>query len=80
MINGLSDGHACRSGFTTLPPVPLQKQLIVVLLLDRVLVSWSLVMNEHGEYKDLCSSDRRSVIPYIHKRMKLYCLNLALPV
>jgi hypothetical protein len=36
----------------------LQEQLIVVLLLERVLVSWSLDMDEHGEYEDLHGSDR----------------------
>jgi hypothetical protein len=52
----------------------------VVLLLERDLVSWSLAMDEHGEHEDLCGSDRRSIIPYVHGRMKLYCSSLALPV
>jgi hypothetical protein len=30
----------CRSGFTTLSPVPLQEQPVVVLLLEGALVSW----------------------------------------
>jgi hypothetical protein len=38
-----------RSGFTTLSPVLLQEQPIVVPLLKRALVSWSLSMDEHGE-------------------------------
>ncbi len=58
----------CRSGFTTLPPVLLQEQLVVLLLLERDLTSWSLAMDEHGEHKDLRGSGRRSVIPYVHGR------------
>jgi hypothetical protein len=55
----------------------------VVLLLERVLVSWSLAMDERGEHEDLCGSGRRSVIPYVHRRTELYysslpCLSLAL--
>jgi hypothetical protein len=49
----------------------------VVLLLERVLVSSSLDMDEH-EY--LHGLDRRSVILYVHGRMKLYCSSLALPM
>jgi hypothetical protein len=52
----------------------------MVLLLERALISWSLSMDEQGEHKDLCGSGRRSVIPYIHGRMELYCSSLALPV
>jgi hypothetical protein len=52
----------------------------VVLLLERDLVSWSLAMDEHGEHEDLCGSGHRSIIPYVHGRMKLYCSSLALPV
>jgi hypothetical protein len=37
-----------RSGFTTLPTVPLQEQPVVVLLLEGTLVSWSLAMDERG--------------------------------
>jgi hypothetical protein len=44
----------------------------VVLLLEGGLVSWSLAMDEHGGYKYLCGSGRRSVIPYIHGRIELY--------
>jgi hypothetical protein len=66
----------CGSGFTTLPPVLLQKQPAVVLLLERALVSWSLGIDERGGHKDLCGSGRRSVIPYVHGRMELYCSSL----
>jgi hypothetical protein len=48
----------------------------VVLLLKRVLVSWSLAMDERGGHKDLCGLDHRSVIPYIHGTTKLYCSSL----
>jgi hypothetical protein len=44
----------------------------VVLLLERVLVSWSLAMDERGGHEDLRGSDRQSVIPYIHRRTELY--------
>jgi hypothetical protein len=69
----------CRSGFTTLPPVLLQKQPIVILLFERDLVSWSLVMDERGRYEDLRGSDRRSVIPYVHGRTIVVLLKPALP-
>jgi hypothetical protein len=52
----------------------------VVLLLERALVFWLLAMDEHGGHKDLHSLGRRSVIPYVHGRMGLYCSSLALPV
>jgi hypothetical protein len=70
----------CQSGFATLPPVLLPEQPVVVLLLERVLVSWSSVIDEHGEQEDLRGSGHRSVIPYIHGRMELYCSSLTLPV
>jgi hypothetical protein len=41
-------------------------------LLDGVLVSWSLPMDERGGYEDLRGLNRRSVIPYVHERTKLY--------
>jgi hypothetical protein len=40
----------------TLPPVSLQKQSAVVLLLDGALVSWSLAMDERGGHEDLRGS------------------------
>jgi hypothetical protein len=67
----------CRSGFTTLPPVLLQGPPTVVLLLERVLVFWSLAMDEH---EDLYSLDRQSIIPYVKGRMELHCSSLALRV
>jgi hypothetical protein len=70
----------CRSGFTTLPPVLLQEQPVVVLLLERDLVSWLSVIYEHGEHEDLRDLGCRNVIPYVHGRMGLYCPSLALPV
>jgi hypothetical protein len=70
----------CRSGFTTLPPVLLQEQPAVVILLESAFVSWSLAMDEHGEHEDLRGSNHRSVIPYVHGRMELYYSSLALPV
>jgi hypothetical protein len=48
----------------------------MVLLLKRDLVSWLLVMDERGGHEDLCGSDRRSVIPYVHGRTELYCSSL----
>jgi hypothetical protein len=71
--------HPCRSSFTTLPPVLLQEQPAVVLLLERALVSWSLAMDEYSGHEDLRGSDHRSVISYVHGRTKLYCSGLALP-
>jgi hypothetical protein len=44
----------------------------VVLLLEGDLVSWSLAMDERSGHEYLRGSDRRSVIPYIHERTKLY--------
>jgi hypothetical protein len=67
----------CRSDFTTLPPVLLQEQPTMVLLLERALVSWSLAMDERGGHEDLCGSDRQSVIPYVHRRTELYCSSLS---
>jgi hypothetical protein len=52
----------------------------VVLLLEMALVSWSLVIDEHGEHEDLRGSGHRSVIPYVHGRMGLYSLSPVLPV
>jgi hypothetical protein len=66
----------CQSGFVTLSPVPLQEQPVVVLLLEGAMVSWSLAMDKRGGHKDLRDSGRRSVIPYIHGRTKLYCSSL----
>jgi hypothetical protein len=51
----------------------------VVLLLEGVLVSWSLAIDEHGGHKDLRGSGRRSVIPYVYGRTELYCSSLYEP-
>jgi hypothetical protein len=49
---------------------------VVVLLWGRVLASWSLAIDERGGHEDLRRSGRRSIIPYAHGRMKLYCSSL----
>jgi hypothetical protein len=56
--------------------VLLQEQPVVVLLLEGVLVSWSLAMDERGRHKDLRGSTHRSVIPYVHGRIELHCTSL----
>jgi hypothetical protein len=55
-----------RSGFMTLPPVPLQEQPAVVLLLEGLRLHKVLVIREYGGHEDLRGSGRRSVIPYVH--------------
>jgi hypothetical protein len=60
----------------TLPPVLLQEQSTVVLLLESDLIYWSLAMDEHGGQEDLRDSDRRNVIHYVHGRTELYCSSL----
>jgi hypothetical protein len=49
----------------------------VVLLLEEVLVSWSLGMDERGGHKDLRGSGRQCVIPYVHRTFELYCSSLS---
>jgi hypothetical protein len=66
----------CRSDFVTLSPVLLQEQPAVIFLLVGALVSWLLAMDERGGHGDLCGSGHRSVIPYVHERMELYCSSL----
>jgi hypothetical protein len=44
----------------------------VVFLLEGVMVSWSLAMDERDEHEDLRGSGRRIVIPYVHERTELY--------
>jgi hypothetical protein len=61
-----------------LPPVALQEQSAVILLLEGVLVSWSLDMDERGGHDDLCGLDHLSVIPYVHGRTELYCAQACL--
>jgi hypothetical protein len=70
----------CLSGFMTLPPVLLPEQPDVVLLFERALVSWSLAIDERAGHQDLCGSGRRSVTPYVHRRIELYCPSLVMPV
>jgi hypothetical protein len=55
----------------------LQKQSAMVLLSEKVLVSWLLAMDERGRHKDLRGSGHRSVIPYVHGRTELYCSTLS---
>jgi hypothetical protein len=50
--------------------VLLEEQLAVVLLLEGVLVSWSLAIDERGGHEDLRDSDYQSIIPYVHGRME----------
>jgi hypothetical protein len=40
----------------------------VVLCSERALASWLLVRDGHGEHRDLCGAERRSVTPYVHRR------------
>jgi hypothetical protein len=68
----------CPSGFTTLPSVPLQEQPVVVLLLEGHRSLGELAIREYGRHKDLRGSGRRSVIPYVHGWMELYCWVLVL--
>jgi hypothetical protein len=67
----------------TLPPVLLQEQSTVILLLEMTLVSWSLAMDDCGGHEDLRDSGCRSVILYVNGRIGLYysslpCLSLAI--
>jgi hypothetical protein len=63
---GVPDLQGTDSGFTTLPPVLLQEQPAVVLLLEGPRLHKMLVIREYGGHEDLRGSGRRSVIPYIH--------------
>jgi hypothetical protein len=60
----------------TLPLVLPQEQPIVVLLLERDLVAWSLAIDERDGHEDLRGSGCQSVIPYVHGRTGLYCSSL----
>jgi hypothetical protein len=60
-----------------LPPMLLQEQPAVVLLLEGALISWSLAIDKCGGHEDLYGSDRQSVIPYVHVRTGLYCSSLS---
>jgi hypothetical protein len=52
--------------------VPLQEQIIVILLSEGAFVSWLLALGERGGHGDLRGSDRLNVIPYVHGRTELY--------
>jgi hypothetical protein len=71
-------GCACRSGFATLPPDPLQEQSAVVLLWGRFLASWLLALGERCGHGDLRGSGRLSVISCVHGRTELYCAEVCL--
>jgi hypothetical protein len=58
----------------------LYEQPVVIVLLEKALISWSLTMDERGGHQDLCDSSHKSVASYVHKRMELYCSRLVLPV
>jgi hypothetical protein len=58
---------ACRRGFTTFPPVSLQEQPAVVLLLKGHRSLGELAIREYAGHEDLRGSGRRSVIPYVHR-------------
>jgi hypothetical protein len=45
----------------------------MVLLLEGVVVPWSLAMNECGGHEGLRGSGYQTVIPYVHGRTELYC-------
>jgi hypothetical protein len=57
--------------------VLLQDQPAVILLLESDLVSWSLAIDERGGHEDLHGPGRRSIIPYVHERIELYCSSLS---
>jgi hypothetical protein len=57
-----SKSARCRSGFTTLPPVLLQEQPVVVLLLEGHRSLGELAIREYGGHEDLRGSGRRSVL------------------
>jgi hypothetical protein len=64
------------SSFSTLLSELLEEQSVVILLLYGVLISLSLPINERGGHEDLRGLYRRSVIPYVHMRMEMYCSNM----
>jgi hypothetical protein len=57
----------CRSGFTTLPPVPLLEQYRCGSFVGGAQIAEELAIREYGGHKDLRGSGRRSVIPYVHE-------------
>jgi hypothetical protein len=69
----LSSRPYCQSDFATLSPEPLQEQPRCGSLLEGVLVSLSLAMDECSDHGDLRGSGHWSIIPYVHERTELYC-------
>jgi hypothetical protein len=55
----------------TFSPVLLQKQSAEFFLLEGVLVSWSLTIDERGGHEDLRGSGHRSIIAYVHGRTEV---------
>jgi hypothetical protein len=55
-----------------------QKQLAMVLLCGRRLVSWLLALAEREGHEDLRGSGRLTVISYVHGRTELYCAQACL--
>jgi hypothetical protein len=51
--------------------------VVVILSLERTLVTWPLAIDARGVHEDLRGSGRQSVIPYIHERTVLYCSSLS---
>jgi hypothetical protein len=51
----------------------------MVLLLEGVLITWLLAMDERDGHEYLRGLDCRRVIPYIHGRTELYCSSLYEP-
>jgi hypothetical protein len=52
----------------------------VILLLERALVSWSLVMDERDGHQYLHGLSHRSITLCVHGRTELYFSRLALPM
>jgi hypothetical protein len=62
-----------QSCFMALSPVLLKEQLVVVLLWEMTLVSWSLAIDERDGHEDLRGLGCRSVIPYVHRSVREDC-------
>jgi hypothetical protein len=56
----------CRSGFTTLPPVPLLEQYRCGSFVGGAQITEELAIREYSGHEDLRGSGRWSVIPYVH--------------
>jgi hypothetical protein len=66
---GVSIRH-CRSSFMTLPPTPLLKQLSEIHWLDGLRLS-AFEQDGHGDLRGL---DRRNVIHYVHRKIRVVLL------